>query len=298
MKQIKTVHFITNGYGAAEDFVEVVKKTIKKEKIKVEVVDDSLADLVIILGGDGTVLNAVRKTGFSHKTVYFSVNFGDKGFLTNVQKDNALEIITDILKNAENYDIQKINVLEIDIEYSNGSKHRQYALNELWLKGEKDRPIQFKQYSSEGLLQKFTATGLIIATSSGSTAAAMSAGGPVIINGDVMLSAINMASEVGTEDRYFRNPIIDTNMTIGFLTKKEFKKDQRKKGNYRDGKYLYEHSKYKLCIEVDSVELQEIYPEEIKKIEVKLSKRLQFIKLKDESRTSKMRECILKIKDK
>lgn len=297
MKKIKTVRFISNGYGLAEEFIGVVQNKILKESINVTFVKEGIADLVIILGGDGTVISAARETHFDENTIYLAVNFGDKGFLTNIKKEEALEVITDILKKPQNYETQKINVLDIDIVYTNGVVKKQFAFNEIWLKGEDDCLIKFKQYSSEGLLQKFTATGVIVATPAGSTAVAMSAGGPVIINGDVMMSAINLPSEVGTEDRYFKNPIIDTDMDFRFITKKEFEMEQVKKGNVKDGKLLYEHTKYKLVIKVDNTVIDKIYPEEIEKVAIKICKRLQFVKIKDETRTNKMRECILKIRD-
>lgn len=297
MKKIKTVRFISNGYGVTEKFIDVLVAKISSLNIDVKVVEDNSADLVVILGGDGTVISAAHKTSFNPSIIYLAVNFGDKGFLTNIKKEDALDAILDILQNPEKYEMHSINILDIDIVYANGTISKQYAFNEIWIKGEDDAPIKFKQHSSEGLLQKFNATGIIIATASGSTAVAMSAGGPVIINGDVMLSAINLPSEVGTEDRYFKNPIIDTNMEIRFVTKEEFVEEHIRKGNVKNGKLLYEHSKYRMVIKVDNTIIDKVYPEDVEKISIKLSKRLNFVKLKDETRTAKMRECILKIND-
>lgn len=298
MKKIKTVRFISNGYGITENFIDILVTEISNLNIDVEVVENNLADLVVILGGDGTVISAARETDFNPDCIYLAVNFGNKGFLTNIKKEEALEIILDILQAPEKYETHSINILDIDIVYANGDISKQYAFNEIWIKGEDDAPIKFKQYSSEGLLQKFKATGIIVATASGSTAVAMSSGGPVIINGDVMLSAINLPSEVGTEDRYFKNPIIDTSMEIRFVTKEEFVEEHIRKGNVINGKLLYDHSKYKMVIKVDNTIIDKVYPEDVEKISIKLTKRLHFIKLKDETRTSKMRECILKIHDK
>lgn len=297
MKRFKTVRFISNGYGLADEFVEIVKNKILTQGIDVKIVETGIADLIVILGGDGTVISAARETGFYPGSVYLAVNFGNKGFLTNIKKEEALEVVIDILKNPQSYDTQKISVLDIEIVYADGTTKNQFAFNEIWFKGEDDSPIKFKQYSSEGFLQKFNATGLIVATPAGSTAVAMSAGGPVIINGDVMLSAINLPSEVGTEDRYFKNPIIDTNMEIRFVTKKEFEIEQISKGNIKNGKLLYDHTKYKMIIKVDNTIVDKLYPEEVEKVEVKLTKHLSFVKLNDKTRTVKMRECILKIND-
>ncbi len=297
MEKIKSIKCYSNGYGKAEKFLEDLKKEIIMSDLDVDFVEDGNADMIISLGGDGTVIDTVRKSGFNPKSKYLAVNFGTKGFLTNVTSDEALPVILNILRNSEFYETQKIKVLDIDIYYENGKKVKEYAFNEIWFKGYDDASIEFKQYSSEGFLQRFTSTGLIVATPFGSTAVAMSAGGGVIINGNVMVSAINLSSEVGTEDRYFKNPIIDTNMVIKFITKKEIEEEAIRKGNVINGNPIYSHSRYEMTIKVDNATIEKIYPERIKKVEIKLQDRLEFVKVNTKTRTQKMRECILKIKE-
>lgn len=297
MEKIKSIKFYSNGYSKAEKFIEEIKTEINKYNLSVDILKVGNADLIISLGGDGTVIDTVRKSGFNPKSKYLAVNFGTKGFLTNVTNNEALQVIINILKKPEIYETQKIKVLDIDIYYTDGTKVKEYAFNEIWFKGYDDASIEFKQYSSEGFLQRFTSTGLIIATPSGSTAVSMSAGGSVIINGNVMVSAINLSSEVGTEDRYFKNPIIDTNMVIKFITEKEIEEEAIKKGNIIDGKPIYSHSRYEMTIKVDNATIAKTYPEKIDKVVVNLQDRLEFIKVNSKTRTQKMRECILKIKE-
>lgn len=297
MQKIKSIRFCSNGYVGANEFVNVIKNEIEKENLDVKIVENERADLVVSLGGDGTVIHTARKLQFDRSTTFLAVNFGSIGFLTNVQKEEAFDTIMDIIKNPILYETYKVKVLDIDICYVDGKIVKQYAFNEMWLKGYDDASIEFKQYSSEGLLQRVCATGLIIATPSGSTAVAMSAGGPIIINGNVMLSAINLPSDVATADRYFKNPIVDTNMKIKFITKKELEEEQIRKGNILNGKPIYTHSRYKMNIKVDNTLVDQIYPEEIESIYVNISDRLNFVKIGDRNRTKKMRECILKIKE-
>lgn len=297
MRKIKSIRFCSNGYVGANEFINVIKNEIEKERLDVNIVEDERADLVVCLGGDGTVIHTARKLEFDKEVIFLAVNFGSIGFLTNVNKNEAFEVIIDILKNPELYETYKVKVLDIDICYVDGTTKKEYAFNEMWLKGYDDATIEFKQYSSEGFLQKISATGLIIATPSGSTAVAMSAGGPIIINGNVMLSAINLPSDVATADRYFKNPIVDTNMKIKFITKKELEQEQIKKGNILNGKPIYTHSRYKLNIKVDNTTVDQVYPEEISEILVNIYDRLSFVKIGDRNRTKKMRECILKIKE-
>lgn len=297
MKKIKSIKFYSNGYSKADEFAKNVERIIKEKNINVKIVKNGEADLIVSLGGDGTVIDTARKSGFNPRSKYLAVNFGSKGFLTNVTKEEALSIILDILQKPDTYETEKIKVLDIDIYYTDGRKRKEYAFNEIWFKGYDDASIEFKQYSSEGFLQRFTATGLIVATPLGSTAVAMSAGGGVIINGNVMVSAINLSSEVGTEDRFFKNSIIDTGMTIKFITKEEIIAEQIKKGNIVDGKPIYDHSRYEMNIKIDNAIIEKCYPEKIDRVDINLDNRLEFVKVTSKTRTQKMRECILKINE-
>ncbi len=297
MQRIRSIRFFSNGYVEADEFIDVIKSKIEEDNMDVSILSEGRADLVICLGGDGTVIHTARLLNFDGNTIFLAVNFGSIGFLTNLNKEEAFDVIIDLLKNPECYDTYKVKVLDIDICYIDGKVKKEYAFNEMWLKGYDDSCIEFKQYSSEGFLQKVSATGIIIATPFGSTAVAMSAGGPIIINGNVMLSAINLPSDVATADRYFKNPIVDTNMKIKFITNEELEQEQIKKGNVVNGKTLYSHSRYKMSIKVDNTIVDQVYPENIDKILVNISDRLNFVKIGERTRTKKMRECILKIKE-
>jgi NAD+ kinase len=155
------------------------------------VIDDeeaiNAADVVISVGGDGTLLRAARLVVGKNKPI-LGINIGRLGFLANINQDkieNALEYTT----NGQ-YEIDKRQLLKADL--SDGTTH--YALNEfLFSKGPKGSMITIDAYYDDIFINKYWSDGLIIASPTGSTAYNMSAGGPIIMPGtDVMvLNPIN-----------------------------------------------------------------------------------------------------------
>lgn len=155
------------------------------------VIDDeeaiNAADVVISVGGDGTLLRAARLVVGKNKPI-LGINIGRLGFLANINQDkieNALEYTT----NGQ-YEIDKRQLLKADL--SDGITH--YALNEfLFSKGPKGSMITIDAYYDDIFINKYWSDGLIIASPTGSTAYNMSAGGPIIMPGtDVMvLNPIN-----------------------------------------------------------------------------------------------------------
>jgi NAD+ kinase len=155
------------------------------------VIDDeeaiNAADVVISVGGDGTLLRAARLVVGKNKPI-LGINIGRLGFLANINQDkieNALEYTT----NGQ-YEIDKRQLLKADL--SDGTTH--YALNEfLFSKGSKGSMITIDAYYDDIFINKYWSDGLIIASPTGSTAYNMSAGGPIIMPGtDVMvLNPIN-----------------------------------------------------------------------------------------------------------
>lgn len=155
------------------------------------VIDDeeaiNAADVVISVGGDGTLLRAARLVVGKNKPI-LGINIGRLGFLANINQDkieNALEYTA----NGQ-YEIDKRQLLKADL--SDGTTH--YALNEfLFSKGPKGSMITIDAYYDDIFINKYWSDGLIIASPTGSTAYNMSAGGPIIMPGtDVMvLNPIN-----------------------------------------------------------------------------------------------------------
>lgn len=134
-------------------------------------------DCVICLGGDGTFLRVAHHIGVSQIPI-LGVNTGRLGFLTDVDCQEASELITHLLK--DDFTIEKRSLLEV----SRGKNFPipLYALNEAAiLKRETGSMIRVNAYLNDDYLAAYDADGLVIATPSGSTAYSLSGNGPIIM---------------------------------------------------------------------------------------------------------------------
>ena len=135
-------------------------------------------EMVLALGGDGTVLSAARLVGESELPV-FGVNLGHFGFLTTSSIEEFIGDLDRILDG--DYKTEKRMVLEARVIGSDGDEQCYTALNDLVLhKGALTRPIVINLRAGDDQVGVFPADGVIIATPTGSTAYSLSAGGPIL----------------------------------------------------------------------------------------------------------------------
>jgi NAD+ kinase len=140
------------------------------------------ADLIVVLGGDGTLLGIARKVG-KRETPILGINLGGLGFLTEASTGEAKQALERVL--AGEYETDRRITLEAEVCRGSGSDaqivQRFLAVND----------VVFNRGPTSGLLQlevtaegerfcEYRADGLIISTPTGSTAYALSAGGPIV----------------------------------------------------------------------------------------------------------------------
>lgn len=136
------------------------------------------ADLAIVLGGDGTMLNIAR-TLAPYDVALVGVNQGRLGFLTDISVDTMLETIGTILEGR--YVTEERMLLEGEIFSDGQSVFKELAFNEAVVsKGVNGNMIEIEVKIDGGFLYTMRGDGLIVATPTGSTAYALSAGGPII----------------------------------------------------------------------------------------------------------------------
>ena len=136
------------------------------------------ADLVIAIGGDGTLLYAARLVG--HRGVpLIGINRGRLGFLTDVLPKDMLASVDAALEGRCERDERAM--LEARIVDANGVTARALALNDIVLqKWETGRMLDFETWIDGVYVNSHGGDGLVVATSTGSTAYALSCGGPII----------------------------------------------------------------------------------------------------------------------
>ena len=130
-------------------------------------------DLLIVFGGDGTLLGSARKF-LEFNIPILGVNMGNVGFLTDVKVDNFENSIKDILLGE--YVIEERNLVSASF-----SDKTVYGLNEIVIhSGAYAQLMRYRLSVNEKVVYEQRSDGLIIATPTGSTAYALSAGGPII----------------------------------------------------------------------------------------------------------------------
>lgn len=139
------------------------------------------SDLVIVVGGDGSMLYAARLMANYNKPL-LGVNRGYLGFLTDIQPQQVTEKVAEVL--SGHYKEERRFLLETDVEgdnHENGKKRYSDALNDIVLyPGEISRMIEFEVYINDSFVYSLRGDGLIISTPTGSTAYSLSAGGPIM----------------------------------------------------------------------------------------------------------------------
>ncbi len=156
---------------------DLVKKGFKTFKSYKEL--DSTFDLMISIGGDGTILRAatlVRDSGIP----ILGVNAGRLGFLASVQKDNIASFLQFVLD--KNYTISRRTLLSLTCTPSNKEVRLiNFAMNEITVsRKDSTSMITIETYLDNEYLNSYWADGLIISTPTGSTGYSMSCGGPIL----------------------------------------------------------------------------------------------------------------------
>ena len=136
------------------------------------------ADLAIAVGGDGTLLGVARIAA-THSVPLVGVNLGTLGFLTDVPKDELTELINAILDGR--YSEEKRLMLDAEVKRDDDIVFEAVALNDVVIsRGAMGTMIEFAVAVDGEFIYSLRADGLIIATPTGSTAYALSSGGPIL----------------------------------------------------------------------------------------------------------------------
>ena len=145
-------------------------------------------DLMIVVGGDGSILN-IAKYIASDAVPVIGINRGKLGFLTDILPDELEEKIGKILLGE--YSVEKRFLLDVSRPLEGKTEHLGSALNDVVLHpGRAAQMIEFELFIDDVFVYSQESDGLIVATPTGSTAYALSAGGPIMHPG---LNAVVLA---------------------------------------------------------------------------------------------------------
>ena len=136
------------------------------------------SDLVIVLGGDGTLLSAARRV-YPRKVPILGVNFGGLGFLTDLSVEEMFEGLERVLEG--NYRSETRILLKASVLRPDGSTREiRHAMNDVAIFDAGHRILTMRPKLDSSEMGELHADGLIVATPTGSTAYSLSCGGPIV----------------------------------------------------------------------------------------------------------------------
>ena len=172
-------------YSFYPELAESENQLIHRVKTEEEALQG--ADIIIAMGGDGTMLHTAHLVKFSSKPV-LGINTGKLGFMANVQPDQVESALELILRG--DFSIDKRTLLQAN----SGENETRYALNEfLFSRKDTSSMISLTVEYDGKLINDYWVDGLIVSSPSGSTAYNLSAGGPIVLPGTpvMLLTPIN-----------------------------------------------------------------------------------------------------------
>lgn len=146
-------------------------------RVGVSMVEDGPTDLVVSLGGDGTMLRAAQ-VAHSSDAPLLGINMGTLGYLTEIDAHDAIPALDKVLAGDHSVEERMMLACEVTVD---GTTYAHVGLNEVLVeRAARHRLVQLSVTIGDERLGDLNADGLIVATPTGSTAYALSAGGPIV----------------------------------------------------------------------------------------------------------------------
>ena len=168
------------------------------------------AELVVILGGDGTILRGAevsRQAGIP----LLGINHGRVGFLAEAEREDTSQVVERIV--ARDYTVEKRMTLEVDVYHNGDRVAHTWALNEASVeKSARERMLELTLEVDGRPLSTWGCDGVVVATPTGSTAYAFSGGGPIVWPGVQALLVVPISAHA-----LFARPIVlgpDTRVAV------------------------------------------------------------------------------------
>nr|WP_244857683.1 NAD kinase [Agromyces archimandritae] len=165
--------------GEQWDELHEVEPELNGNARRLEEVDPSGIELVIVLGGDGTILRAAELMRDHPSVPLFGVNLGHVGFLAESERDDLGYTVQRAL--ARDYRVEERMTIEVRVFQHAAVVYEGWALNDVTVeKAERERMLEVVIEVDRRPLSSFGCDGVVMSTPTGSTAYSFSAGGPVV----------------------------------------------------------------------------------------------------------------------
>ncbi len=199
-KKIK-INFFSAETKKANDALKNLKKKYKNYPI-------NKADVIVAVGGDGTILSALHKS-IKHSKPIFGINRGEYGFLTNTYKKIDLE------KRLEKAKKTEMHLLKMIATKKNGKKSEAMAINEVALLRNSRHAAKIKvKVDNVVRIKELVCDGILLATPAGSTAYNLSARGQIIPMNSELLALTPISP---FRPRSWRGALINSKSKVTFI---------------------------------------------------------------------------------
>ena len=200
----KRIFIYANDTKMSKTIEETLRKKLVKSGLRVYEEYSEDTELIICIGGDGTLLRLVQEFNFP-KTPIVGINTGHLGFFQEVLPEKIDDFI--FLYNQDKYSIQSLNGVTFTIKTASGT-HKHLALNEIVVRGLMTHPIHLNISINESFIERFSGDGLCVSTPAGSTAYNYSLGGSIVDPRLNLLQVSPIAPMQNTAYRSFTSSIL------------------------------------------------------------------------------------------
>ena len=182
-----------------------IKKSLIK-KIKINSIKNS--KIIIVIGGDGFMLQTLKKNKNSKK-LFYGINSGNYGFLMNKFSSKT------IIKNLSNANMTTISPLEMTVKNIKNQIRKYLAINEVSILRQSRQAASLSiNYGSKQIIKNLVSDGVLVSTPAGSTAYNFSVNGPVL---DINSNKISIAPISPFRPRNWKGKIVNSNAKISIL---------------------------------------------------------------------------------
>jgi len=209
---MKVINSITIVHSASRNFKEALDlciETAKKENIDVKnilpvnekgidkVVSKKESDLILVIGGDGTMIRTVANL-IDHEIPLLGINIGKLGFLTDLNVDSISRVLPEVFSGK--YQLEERPSLSIQVDDSESL----IGINEVvFHSGTVAKMLNFSIFQEEVLISKHKSDGVIVSSATGSSGYFFSGGGPIIYPTEEVFAILPMFSQSSSS-----NPLI------------------------------------------------------------------------------------------
>ncbi|MEG0829218.1 MAG: NAD(+)/NADH kinase [Anaerovoracaceae bacterium] len=202
---MRKINLFTNGTAISKETQNVLTEKLKASGFSVDEQYSEDCELLVCIGGDGTLLEAVHTYDFPNIPLV-GINTGHLGFFQEVSPDNLDTFIEGY--NYGKYTLQPLNTVKATVTTQSGKKQIHRGLNEIVIKGKSSYSVHLNISIGASPIERFSGDGIVVATSAGSTAYNYSLGGSIVDPRLKLLQVTPMAPMNTTAYRSFTSSML------------------------------------------------------------------------------------------